>query len=231
MSQQINLINPLLLKKRHVFGLREIALGLGLILILALGWAGFLHYRTGQIEARVALLGAQQQAAQEQLDRLTAAATRPASALLNERIKATQARLKERETLLGALGGTLEKTSAGFSPRLRALAQSAIQGVWLDGFTLSSDYVELKGSALNAGLLTAYLERLGKQAPFAGMKFSGLSAAAAQTPEADKSQAKEGKVQDQEKNKSLSLPPHIEFALHAGNPAPAASQKGKPNGS
>jgi len=28
MSQQINLINPLLLKKRHAFGLREMTLGL-----------------------------------------------------------------------------------------------------------------------------------------------------------------------------------------------------------
>jgi len=52
MSQQINLINPLLLKKRHAFGLREMTLGLGLVLAAALAWFGYLTYRAARSKSR-----------------------------------------------------------------------------------------------------------------------------------------------------------------------------------
>ena len=176
MSQQINLVNPLLLKPRFAFGLREMALGLGLILTAALAWAGYLHYQSGALETQAAQQEARQADAQQELDRLAAATTRPASALLDERVKATQVQVAQREALLTSISGTIEKTSAGFSPHLRALAHSSTEGVWLNGFTLSQGYVALNGSALNAGLLTTYMDRLGKQEPFTGLKFSGLKA-------------------------------------------------------
>ncbi len=205
MSQQINLISPLLLKKRYAFGLREMALGLGLILAVALAWGGYLAYRANTLEKRAAQEEARQAAAQQELDRLSAAATRPVSALLTERVKAAQARVAQREALLASMRNIIDSTSAGFSPRLRALAQSSTEGVWLNGFTLSPDYVALKGSALNVGLVTTYMDRLGKQAPFAGMKFTGMDAGLAQS-------AGDGQPQHAE------LPGHIDFALYSGSP-------------
>lgn len=205
MSQQINLISPLLLKKRYAFGLREMALGLGLTLAVALAWAGYLTYRADRLEKEAAQQEGRQAAAQQELDRLSAAATRPVSALLTERVKAAQARVAQREVLLASMRSIIESTSAGFSPRLRALAQSSTEGVWLNGFTLSPDYVALKGSALNAGLVTTYMDRLGKQAPFAGMKFSGMEAVLAQP-------AGDGPA------RPAGLPEHIDFALYSGSP-------------
>lgn len=205
MSQQINLISPLLLKKRYAFGLREMALGLGLVLAVALAWAGYLAYRADRLEKQAAQAEARQAAAQQELDRLSASAARPVSALLTERIKAAQVRVSQREALLASMKHLIDSTSAGFSPRLRALAQSSTEGVWLNGFTLSPDYVALKGSALNAGLVTTYLDRLAKQAAFAGMKFSGMEAVLAQS-------AGDGPAQ------SANLPEHIDFALYSGNP-------------
>lgn len=211
MSQQINLVSPLLLKKRYAFGLREMALGLGLVLAGALAWAGVLHYQAHALETRAAQQEARQAGAQQELDRLTAAATRPVSALLTERVKATQAQVTQREALLASIGGIIESTSTGFAPRLRALAQGGTEGVWLNGFTLSSDYVALKGSALNAGLLTTYMDRLGKQAPFAGMKFSGMNAALARPEGAGKTP-------------TAGLPGHIDFALYSGSQDASADQ-------
>lgn len=210
MSQQINFINPQLLKKRYAFGLREMALGLGLILAVALAWAGYLHYQAGALETQAAQQEARQAEAQQELDRLTAVATRPASALLGERVKATQAQVAQREALLASISGTIENTSAGFSPQLRALAHSSTEGVWLNGFSLAPDYVELKGSAFNAGLLTTYMDRLGKQAPFSGMKFSGLNAAQASPGDASPQIA-------------TGLPEHIDFTLIAGRPRDLAN--------
>lgn len=204
MSQQINLISPLLLKTRYVFGLREMGLGLGLMLVGALGWTGFLHVQAGALETRAAEQEARQADAQQELDRLNAAASRPVSALLTERVKATQAQAAQREALLESIGRTINTTSTGFAPRMRALAHSHMEGVWLNGFTLSPDYVVLKGSALNAGMLTTYMDRLGKQPPFAGMRFSGMNAVLA-GPEG------EGKLQ------AADASGVINFALHSGS--------------
>lgn len=204
MSQQINLISPLLLKKRYAFGLREMGLGLGLVLAVALGWSGYLAYRAGTLEKQAAQMEARQVTAQTSLDQLGAAASRPASALLTQRVKATQARVAQREALLASMNRTIDNTSAGFSLRLRALAQSSTEGVWLNGFTLSPDYVALDGSALNAGLVATYMDRLGKQAAFAGMKFTGMNADLAQT-----AGGSEGRLD--------ALPEHVDFALYSGS--------------
>lgn len=212
MSQQINLISPLLLKKRYAFGLSEMALGLGVILAGSLAWGGVLHYQADALETRAAQQEALQAAAQQELDQLSAAATRPASALLAGRVKATQAQVKQRETLLASIGGTIEQASTGFSSRMRALAQGSTEGVWLNGFTLAQDHVALKGSALNAGLLTAYLDRLGQQAAFSGVSFSGMDAALAQS--------------DGGGAENATLPEYIDFSMHSGGSEKAANQGG-----
>lgn len=212
MSQQINLISPLLLKKRYAFGLSEMALGLGVILAGSLAWGGVLHYQAGALETRAAQQEALQAAAQQELDQLSVAATRPASALLAGRVKATQAQVKQRETLLASIGGTIEQASTGFSSRMRALAQGSTEGVWLNGFTLAQDHVALKGSALNAGLLTAYLDRLGQQAAFSGVSFSGMDAALAQSAGGGAENATQ--------------PEYIDFSMHSGGSEKAANQGG-----
>ncbi len=211
MSQQINLISPLLLKKRYAFGLREMALALGLVVAGMLAWGGYLHYQAGGLDTRAAQQEARQAAAQQELDRLSAAASRPVSALLTERVKATQAQVAQREALLASINSTIKNTSTGFASRLNALAQSRMEGVWLNGFTLSPDYVALKGSALNAGLLTTYLDQLGKQAAFSGMKFSGMNAVLAPP-------AGDGTTQ------TAVLPEHIDFALYSGSQAKSADE-------
>lgn len=211
MSQQINLINPLLLKKRYAFGLREMGLGLAVIVAGALAWGGVLHYQAGQLEARATQQETRQAAAQQELDRLSAAAGRPASALLADRVKATQARVAQRQALLGSIGGSLGHAAAGFSPRLRALAQGRIEGVWLNRFTLAQDRVALKGSALDAGLLTTYMDRLGTQTAFAGMRFSGMDAALAPSPGKDATE-------------TTKRPQHIDFSLYSGPPETPAGR-------
>ncbi|HWR77565.1 MAG TPA: PilN domain-containing protein [Thiobacillus sp.] len=213
MSQQINLISPLLLKKRYAFGLREMGLVMGLILVCALAWAGYLHYQASVLVAQAEQKEALQAEAQQALDELTLAATRPVSALLTERVKATQAQVAQREALLASVGHTIEQTSTGFSPRLRALANGSTEGVWLNGFTLSPGYVALKGAALSASLLTTYIDRLGKQAPFAGMQFSGMNAVLA---------ASKGERASQ----TTALPDHLDFDLYSGSPDKATAQGG-----
>ena len=210
MSQQINLASPQLLKKRYAFGSREMVWGLGVALAAALLWAGYQYYQAEQIEAQAEALAVRQATAQAALDKLNAAANRSVSALLTERVKSTQEQVAQREALLASISHTMETTSSGFSARLRALALSSSDGVWLNEFTFSPGYVALKGAALKAELLTAYMDRLGKQPPFVGLKFSGMKAVMAS--QASGSQ-QTGVVAD-----------HLDFTLYAGSPEHATSQ-------
>lgn len=213
MSQQINLVSPLLLKKRYAFGVSEMALALGLLLAVALAWAGYVHYRAGLLEARAAQREALQAAAQQEIERLAAAAARPASALLAERVRAGEAQVKQREALLASVGGTVAQAATGFSSRMRALAQGSTDGVWLNGFTFAEGHVALEGSALNAGVLTTYIDRLGRQAAFSGMPFSGMDAVPGR-PAGDGANAPARQLA------------HIDFRLNAGSRDRADDQGG-----
>lgn len=217
MSQQINLLGPLLLKKRQAFGLREMAAGGGAVLAAVLTWGGYLHHQASALEARAAEQEARQAEAQQELDALAAAAARPASALLAARVRTAQAQVARHEALLAALGGTTAQAATGFAPRMRALAQGAAEGVWLNGFTLAQDQVVLKGSALNADLLTTYLDRLGMQPAFAGTPFSGLDAAAVRV----------AGVPGEDGNPAAQPPGHIDFALRSGGQAGATHPGGR----
>lgn len=179
MSQQINLVNPLLLKKRYAFGLREMAYGVGFALVLALAWSAWLYSRAVAAEARATGREAQQAEAEQTFDMQAAAAARPPSKLLAERARAAGVRVAEREALLASLGTAGSEAATGFASRMRALAHGRVDGVWLNAFTLAPDYVFLEGSTLEAARLSAYLEQLGRQAPFAGVSFSAVQAAPA----------------------------------------------------
>lgn len=210
MSQQINLASPQLLKKRYAFGFREMAWGLGVALAAALLWAAYLYYQAGIIETQAEALEIRQATAQAALDKLNAETNRSVSALLTERVKSTQEQVAQREALLASISQTMEATSAGFSARLRALALSSSEGVWLNEFTFSPGYVALKGAALKAELLTAYMDRLGKQPPFVGLTFSGMKAVMASQASGTPST---GAVAE-----------HLDFTLYAGSPEHATSQ-------
>lgn len=176
MSQQINLANPQLTQKRYAFGLREMAIGVGVAALAALGWGLVVNDRARTLEAQAIEQEAKLADARQALAAQQAAAARPASALLTERVESTRVQVARRETLLATLGDTLGADTVGFAPRLRALSASHVEGVWLNGFELAPDAVVLRGSALQAGLVTTYLDRLGRQAAFAGLRFTGVQA-------------------------------------------------------
>lgn len=211
MSQQINLASPLLLKPRYAFGLREIALGVAAALAAMLVWSAYLGYRAGELEAQAVAIEARQAASQQTLDQLTAHAGRRASPLLTERIKTAEAQIAQGEVLLSAINATLEQTSTGFASRMAALARSSFDGVWLTGLTLAHDHIELKGSVVEASLLTAYIDRLGKQAAFSGTTFSGLTA------------VEPAAVRPAGETAAGETPDHLDFTLFAGAPKTAAA--------
>lgn len=193
MSQQINLYNPLFLKKEKHFSARTMAQALG---VIALGLAALYAYAL--FESRSAERAAQQQRRHlaGQRDQLMLLGKQLASqgitkALENE-VARTDAEVKARQTTLNALSsGELGNTS-GFSDFLAAFGRQAMAGVWLTGFNVGNAGNELTvtGRALQADLVPAYLRALNREPMMRGrqvveMKLAAKSASAA--PGAQKS--------------------------------------------
>jgi len=177
MAQQINLFNPVFLKQKKYFSAVTMLQSIGLVVgAVVLFYAYTLHESRSQ--ARVAADAARQLAAQgEQVAALTRDySPQGRSRLLQEEIARVNARLKQREDMLallqtGGLGNT-----AGFARYLTALARHPINGVWLTGFSVSGDEVELNltGRVLQPDLVPAYLRALNSEDVMRGRRVAEL---------------------------------------------------------
>ncbi len=67
-------------------------------------------------------------------------------------------------------------TSAGFSPRLTALAHTRVEGLWLTNVALSGSQGEMRlaGESLFAALVPEYLQALSLEPAMAGAAFASL---------------------------------------------------------
>lgn len=220
MSQQINLANTQLLHKRQAFGVREMAIVAGVALAGALAWSVVADKRAHELALQADERKAQLAEAQQSLDARQADAARPASALLTERVASLRTQIVQREALLASIGASLDTELRGFAPRMRALSHSHVEGVWLNTFLLTPDAVVLKGSALQPELVTAYLDKLGRQPAFAGLHFFGLRATHPQTQTQSPQAAPDGSA-------ASALPvARIDFELEAGKSVKAGVDNG-----
>jgi hypothetical protein len=173
MSQQINLYNPLFLRKEKYFSVRTMLQSLGLI---SLGLAALYAYamvQTRDLE-KVAAGYAQQLAAQrEQLVKLSAQGR---SKLLESEVTRLQSELAARRAVLDVLqGGELGNTE-GFSRFFAAFGRHAMRGVWLTGFSLgeSGNDLRIRGRALHADLFPTYLKSLNREDVMRGRQVTEL---------------------------------------------------------
>jgi Tfp pilus assembly protein PilN len=177
MAQQINLFNPVFLKQKKYFSAVTLLQALGLVVAGVLVFYGYAVYES-RTQARVAAEASRQLAAQSQQ---VAALTRDfspqgRSRLLQEEIARVNTRLKQRQDMLallqtGGLGNT-----AGFARYLAALARQSLGGVWLTGFSVSGDEVELNlaGRVLQPDLVPAYLRGLNREDVMRGRRITEL---------------------------------------------------------
>jgi hypothetical protein len=184
-SQQINLFNPVFLRKKKYFSSKTMGQALGILAIGVLGFYGYAVVQSGRIASLAADVERQLGAEREQLGKLVkeTGAGGP-SKLLEEEIARVEARLKSGRELLSTLRtGELGNTD-GFSRYLTAFARRALPGVWITGFTLGdgeNDMV-LRGRTLQAELIPAYIRALSKEDVMRGRKVVELRLSAHRSP-------------------------------------------------
>ena len=181
MSQQINLYNPLFLRREKYFSAKTMLQALGLIFLGVAGLYVFAVVQTRSSERVVQDYRAQVASQREQLVKLgTALSPQARSKALEADIARPEAEIKARRSMLTVLStGELGNTE-GVSPFFAAFGRQSIAGVWLTGFTVGEggNDLQVRGRALHAELVPAYLRALNNEEMMRGRRVTELKLAA-----------------------------------------------------
>lgn len=209
MSQQINLFNPIFLKKKKYFSAVTMAQGLGLILIGSLAVIVYAQLQLSSLKAEISATANQLKQSKAQLAKVSAEyAPRQKSKTLDAEIQRMEAELKSQQQAFdivqkGGFGNT-----KGYSEYMRAFSRQIVSGIWLTGFSIDGAGVdiELRGRALQPQLVPSYINRLKQEPVMKGKSFANL---AMEVPALDPENKSNGSLPAKEPT----LAAYIEFTL------------------
>lgn len=204
MSQQINLFNPVFMKRRKYFSLLTILQALGMIVVGALFFYGYAVYQVGQLNKQSEESTTRYNAEQVRLARYAAEfSPQQTQQALQDEVRRLEKQHTEQAELVETIKSGAVGNTSGYSEYLRAFARQVVQGLWLTGFRITGDaaQISLSGGVVNPELLPAYIQRLGKERVMQGKTFSTLQM---QQPAA---KTGAGHVS--------SAPRYVEFILHS----------------
>lgn len=177
MSQQINLFNPIFLKRQKHFSAKTMLESLSLILLGALGFYGYAWFQVVMLSQQVIEADKRVQFDELRLGRMMRdVAPREKSLSLEDEVKRLEAQVRVRQEMVDALGGGALAGAQGFSEHMRAFARQTMGGLWLTGFTIggSGSEIAIAGRALNPELVPVYLQRLRREPVFRGGQFGSI---------------------------------------------------------
>ena len=179
MSQQINLFNPLYMRKEKYFSARTMLQSLGLIAAGMVALYGYALVRTHELERLTADYNAQLGTQRAQFIEL---GSRAQSTLLEAEVARLEADVKSRRAVLAVVQGGDVGNTQGVSAYFAAFARHPTPGVWLTGFSVGEDGNELRvrGRVLHADLVPAYLKALNEDAVMRGRLVTELKLVARQ---------------------------------------------------
>ena len=181
MSQQINLYDPALLRKRELLTAVNLAAAAGALLLLLGVWGALARAHLGTLEGESEKLAPQVKALQ---DRMIAMGKQLAELKPNPQLEAELASARDLLVLRSALVTVLKKgvgdEAVGFSEYLRGFARQTPSGLWLAGFAISDSgtTMEIRGRMTDPALLPEYIHRLDGEPAFKGHTFAALKIAA-----------------------------------------------------
>lgn len=178
MSQQINLLNPALIRQKVYLTLSSLVACLVIILILMLLANIYEARRLSAINAHRTQLAEELQVSKEQVKQKALKHTVGMSdKTLAPLIVELEQKLKVREEILDVIKHASTSSNSGFSLTMRALARQKLDGLWLTGFDIDTrlDSLTIKGRALQPELVPQYIEKLRAESAFQGKSFAALN--------------------------------------------------------
>jgi Tfp pilus assembly protein PilN len=209
MSQQINLFNPIFLKKKKYFSTTAMAQSLGLLLLGSAMVAGYAHFQVASLGKEASVSSMQLADAQAQLAKIRAEnAPRQKNQALENQVAKAEVEMQSLKQVFDILQKGDIGNTKGYSEYLRAFSRQIVDGVWLTGLSLvgAGNEIGLDGRALQPELVAAYMNRLKREPVLQGKSFGTLQM---QVPKAERT----GK-DNPAATKQGSLAGYIEFSLH-----------------
>jgi hypothetical protein len=170
--QQINLYQDRFREK--LLWISAVQVAAAILVVIAAGaiWSFLLH--TDFEQARRSNL-----AVEADRDRMTAelaVANADLSKLLEDHrldreIETTARQISARKKVLNFVDGNRFGSGEGFSDYLVALSHLQVDDIWLNQIRLAENFLQIKGSALNAAEVPGYFDRFGGEDIFQGNRF------------------------------------------------------------
>lgn len=177
MTQQINLINLELRKKRDLLTAAPLSIAFGVVLVIVFAAFMVAQQRANTVQAEADKRTAELKQAQDQMQELSKkiAETKPDPRLAEE-LEHARTLLNLREEIIQTLEGGVFGKGGGYSEFMRGFARQAPRDLWLTGFVLRSEdaSIEIRGSMLKPAALPEFIRRLGDEAAFKGIGFASL---------------------------------------------------------
>jgi hypothetical protein len=177
MSQQINLFNPELMKRRKYLSLITILQALALIVAGGLLFYGYAVYQVGQLHKQSEDNTRRFNAGQASWARYTAELSpQQSNQALQDEVRQLEKKTADQTELIEVLKSGAIGNTTGYSAYMRAFSRQIVQGLWLTGFKVTGDaaQISLSGAVMSPQLLPEYIQRLGKESIMQGKTFSTL---------------------------------------------------------
>jgi hypothetical protein len=198
MSQQINLFNPIFLKKKRYFSAVTMAQALGLIFVGTAVLGAYTNFRLSQLGKEAETTTTQLAAVQAQVNKVDAQyGPREKSKVLEEEVQKTEADVKALQQVFAVMENGDFGNTQGYGEYMRAFGRQILSGVWLTGFSIygAGSAISLQGRALKPDLVAVYITRLKREPILQGKSFSALDIHAPQAIQSAKADSIAGKQQ------------------------------------
>lgn len=177
MSQQINLINPALIKQKDFLTVVNIGAMYGVLSVLMLGWYAYNASQVTELtRTQQGLVDelAQTQAALTQL--VASRAPRSPDPALLRQLALLESKQQVQAQMLNAIQQRKPQLDRGLAHYMRGFARQTMEGLWLTGFSIdeTNKTMTVRGRSLEAESLPHYVQKLGNEPVFAGKHFGGL---------------------------------------------------------
>jgi hypothetical protein len=180
MSQEINLINPTLRRKRDWLTFDVVAPTAVVVLVVVGVLSVYTSLQAAGLQRQGADLAAQVAAVQEELQLTkTSLATRKNDPAIEQEAQSLSAAVRQRKEVFRLAEGSASDGSGGVAEIMRGFSRQFVDGVWLTGFVVGPGNFEIRGRLLEPSLLPAYIRRLNAEPAFRGRRFAALDMHAA----------------------------------------------------
>jgi lipopolysaccharide export LptBFGC system permease protein LptF len=170
--QQINLYQDRFREKRLWISAMQVAAAFLVVVAVAAIWSFLLQSELGQEQQR-------NRQVMVDRDRIKAELTQINEKLaalleddrLDREIESNARQISARKKILNFVAANRFGSGQGFSSYLVALSNLKVDDIWLNKIHLGENYVQIKGSALNANQVPAYFDRFSSENVFQGNRF------------------------------------------------------------